>query len=77
MFIFDATKQMAINSDRISCMLIKEVTGGEHKYGVVAAIDIDVKPNSVCLYYGKTKQDCINWIANINNKIASHRVING
>ena len=76
MFIFDATKQMAINSDNITCMLIKEITDGDNKYGVVAAIDIDVKPKSVCLYYGKTKQDCINWIVNINNKIALHRVIN-
>ena len=80
MFIFDATKEMAINSDFITCMLIKELDSKDKKdnysYAVIAAIDIDVKPKSLAVYYGKSKQDCINWIVTMNNKINSHRVIN-
>ena len=76
MFIFDAEKEMAINSEYLACMYVKEVNDNNDKtYSVIAVIKLDTVPKSLVLYYGKSKQDCINWIVNMNNKIASCRVI--
>lgn len=72
MFIFDAEKEMAVNSEYIACMYIKEV---DNTYSVIAVIKLETVPKSLVLYYGKSKQDCINWIVTMNNKIASCRVI--
>lgn len=76
MFIFNAEKEMAVNSEYIACMYVKELKEDADKnYSVIAIIKLDVVPKTLVLYYGKSKQDCINWIVNMNNKIASHRVI--
>ena len=76
MFIFDVEKEMAVNSEYIACMYVKEVKDDADKtYSVIAVIKLDTVPKSLVLYYGKSKQDCINWIVTMNNKIASCRVI--
>ena len=81
MFIFDESREFAVNSDNIPAMLIREVPRKKedkdkpvmYEVRAVVVAGADKDGSALCLYSSKSRQDCVNWINGINNKMCKLR----